>query len=95
MFVRFACGETARDLLTMVAGRSLGRQFGWLWAAYAASSVGTWVGFGAFPLIAILVLHSGPTAVSLMLATPLLLLRRDLVASQERASVPSDVTLTA
>lgn len=55
----------------MVAGRSLGRQFGWLWAAYAASSVGTWLGFGAFPLIAILVLHSGPTAVSALAAAGL------------------------
>jgi MFS family permease len=48
----------------MGARQSLERQFGWLWAAYAASTVGTWLGFGAFPLIAILVLHSGPTAVS-------------------------------
>src|SRR6185437_14646446 len=47
-----------------ISKQSLGRQFGWLWAAYAASTVGTWLGFGAFPLIAILVLHSGPTAVS-------------------------------
>jgi len=44
--------------------RSLGRQFGWLWAAFAASAYGTGLGFGAFPLIAILVLHAGQAAVS-------------------------------
>ena len=33
--------------------RSLGRPFGWLWAAYAVSSFGTWLAFDAFPLIAI------------------------------------------
>jgi hypothetical protein len=51
--------------------RSLGRQFEWLWAAYAASAFGTWLGFGAFPLIAILVLHSGPTEVSALAAAGL------------------------
>jgi MFS family permease len=55
----------------MGAGRSLGRQFGWLWAAYAASAFGTGLGFGAFPLIAILVLHSGPTEVSALAAAGL------------------------
>jgi MFS family permease len=52
----------------MVAMRSLGRQFGWLWAAFAVSTVGTWLAFDAFPLIAILVLYSGPTAVSMLAA---------------------------
>ncbi len=46
--------------------RSLGRQFGWLWTAYAVSTFGTFLAFDAFPLIAILVLHSGPTEVSLL-----------------------------
>jgi MFS family permease len=46
--------------------RSLGRQFGWLWAAYAASSFGTAFAFDAFALIAILVLQAGPTEVSLL-----------------------------
>jgi MFS family permease len=64
-------GETARDLLTMGAGRSLGRRFEWLWAAYAASMFGTGLGFGAFPLIAILVLHAGPTEVSVLAAAGL------------------------
>ena len=45
---------------------SLGRQFEWLWAAYAVSATGSSLGFGAFPLIAILVLHSGPTEVSVL-----------------------------
>src|SRR5580700_3926171 len=44
--------------------RSLGRQFMWLWAAFAVSAYGSWLGFGAFPLIAIIVLHAGPAAVS-------------------------------
>ena len=39
-------------------------RFGWLWTAYAVSASGTWLGFGAFPLIAILVLHAGPAEVS-------------------------------
>jgi hypothetical protein len=52
----------------MVAMRSLGRQYGWLWAAYAVSTFGTWLAFDAFALIAIIVLHSGPTAVSALAA---------------------------
>ncbi|HJP74843.1 MAG TPA: MFS transporter [Pseudonocardiaceae bacterium] len=47
-----------------MARRSLGRQFGWLWAAYAISAYGTGLGFGAFPLVAILALHAGPAEVS-------------------------------
>ncbi|MEU9254363.1 MFS transporter [Streptomyces sp. NPDC048270] len=52
----------------MAARRSLGRQFGWLWAAYAVSALGTWLAFDAFPLIAILVLDAGTTEVSLLAA---------------------------
>ncbi|WP_406436695.1 MFS transporter [Streptomyces sp. NBC_01613] len=52
----------------MVARRSLGRQFGWLWAAYAVSAYGSGLGFGAFPLIAVLALHAGPTEVSALSA---------------------------
>jgi hypothetical protein len=52
----------------MLATRSLGRQFGWLWAAFAVSTFGTCLAFDAFPMIAILVLHSGPTAVSALAA---------------------------
>jgi len=52
----------------VVTDRSLGRQFGWLWASYTVSTFGTWLGFGAFPLIAILVLHAGPIEVSLLSA---------------------------
>jgi MFS family permease len=55
----------------MAGGRSLGRQFGWLWAAYAVSAAGTWLAFDALPLIAILVLHAGPTAVSVLAAAGL------------------------
>ena len=46
--------------------RSLGRPFGWLWAAYAVSSYGTGFGFGAMAIIAIRVLHAGPGEVSLL-----------------------------
>ena len=52
----------------MVARQSLGRQFGWLWAAFAVSTFGTWVAFDALVLIAIIVLHSGPTEVSALAA---------------------------
>lgn len=52
----------------MVARRSLGRRFGWLWAAYAVSAYGSGLGFGAFPLIAVLVLHAGPAQVSALSA---------------------------
>jgi MFS family permease len=51
--------------------RSLGREFGWLWAAYAASTFGTWFAFDAFVLIAIIVLHAGATEVSLLAAAGL------------------------
>src|SRR6478672_8563676 len=49
----------------------LGREFGWLWGAFAVSTLGTWLAFDAFPLIAILVLHAGPAAVSALAATGL------------------------
>ncbi|MBV9794711.1 MAG: MFS transporter [Actinobacteria bacterium] len=55
----------------MTIWRSLGRQFEWLWAAYAVSSFGTCFAFGAFPLIAIVVLHAGPAAVSALAAVGL------------------------
>lgn len=51
--------------------RSLGRAFGWLWAAYAVSALGTWFAFDAFALVAILVLGAGPTEVSLLAAVGL------------------------
>jgi MFS family permease len=52
----------------LTARRSLGRQFGWLWAAYAVSAYGSGLGFGAFPLIAVLVLHASPAQVSALSA---------------------------
>ncbi|MGN9793464.1 MFS transporter [Streptomyces sp. OZ13] len=56
----------------MGAGRrSLGRRFGWLWAAYGVSTFGTWLAFDAFALIAILALDAGPTQVSLLAAAGL------------------------
>ncbi|MGA5451788.1 MFS transporter [Streptomyces umbrinus] len=44
----------------------LGRSFGWLWSAYAVSTYGTWLAFGAFPLIAVQVLHASALAVSVL-----------------------------
>ncbi|MDX2766592.1 MFS transporter, partial [Streptomyces europaeiscabiei] len=49
----------------------MGREFRWLWAAYAVSAFGTRLSFDAFPLIAVLVLHVGPTEVSALAATGL------------------------
>ncbi|MFF0312224.1 MFS transporter [Streptosporangium sp. NPDC004379] len=45
-------------------GHRLGRRFGWLWGAYGTSALGTWLAFGAFPLIAVQVLHAGPAEVA-------------------------------
>jgi MFS family permease len=52
----------------LVARRSLGRQFGWLWTAYAVSAYGSGLALGAFPLIAVLVLHASPAQVSALSA---------------------------
>ncbi|MEX1652904.1 MFS transporter [Streptomyces pseudovenezuelae] len=52
----------------MAGRRRLGRQFGWLWASYAVSAYGSGLGFGALPLIAVLVLHAGPAEVSALSA---------------------------
>ncbi|MCX4670758.1 MFS transporter [Streptomyces sp. NBC_01381] len=49
----------------------LGHSFGWLWSAYAVSTYGTWIAFGAFPLIAVSVLHAPAFAVSLLEAAGL------------------------
>ncbi|MEU6439963.1 MFS transporter [Streptomyces sp. NPDC047046] len=46
----------------------LGRSFGWLWGAYAVSAYGTGFGFGAFPVLAVLVLDAGPARVALLAA---------------------------
>lgn len=47
-------------------GHRLGRPFGWLWGAYGTSALGTWLAFGAFPLIAIQVLDAGPAEVAVL-----------------------------
>lgn len=51
--------------------RSLGRRFGWLWAAYAVSSFGTRLAFDAFSMIAILALGAETTQVALISAVGL------------------------
>lgn len=53
------------------AGRGPGREFRWLWAAYAVSTCGTRLAFDALPLIAVLVLDVGPAEVSALAATGL------------------------
>ena len=64
-------GANREGVLAMIARRSLGRPFGWLWAAYAVSTFGTWLAFDAFSLIAILVLRAGPAQVSVLAAAGL------------------------
>ncbi|MFJ8823960.1 MFS transporter [Streptomyces sp. NPDC102467] len=49
----------------------LGRDFGWLWAAFAVSTAGTWLALDAFSLIAVLVLHSSTAQVSFLAAAGL------------------------
>jgi MFS family permease len=68
--IRVVNGNVVRSgrVRSLVAGRSLGRQFGWLWAAHAVSAYGSGLGFGALPLIAVLVLHAGPAEVSALSA---------------------------
>ncbi|WP_227979102.1 MFS transporter [Nocardia spumae] len=51
-----------------MVNRSLGPQFERLWSAYAVSALGTSLALDAFPLIAIVVLHAGPGAVSALAA---------------------------
>jgi MFS family permease len=60
--------ELAERRPDVLARRPLGRQFGWLWTAYAVSAYGSGLGFGAFPLIAVLVLHASPAEVSALSA---------------------------
>ncbi|WP_157430084.1 MFS transporter [Actinomadura oligospora] len=45
---------------------SLGRDFAWLWRAYAVSALGTWLALDAFPMIAVLALHVDAARVSLI-----------------------------
>ncbi|MFD8976282.1 MFS transporter [Streptomyces sp. NPDC059593] len=53
----------------MAGGRPApGRDFGWLWAAYGASALGTGLAFSAFPLLAITVLHQGAAEVASLAA---------------------------
>ncbi|GGN34553.1 MFS transporter [Streptomyces fuscichromogenes] len=47
----------------------MGRRFGWLWAAYSVSALGTCLAFDAFSVIAVIALHAGPAEVALLAAT--------------------------
>lgn len=55
----------------MRASGGLGRRFAWLWAAYAVSAYGTWLGFGAFSFLAIRLLHASAAEVAAMSAAGL------------------------
>lgn len=57
-------GHRLGELRGPLPGHRLGRRFGWLWGAYGTSALGTWLAFGAFPLIAVQVLHAGPAEVA-------------------------------
>ncbi|MGO1051987.1 MFS transporter [Crossiella sp. CA198] len=50
---------------------SLGREFGWLWASFAVSSLGSRLAVQAFPLVALLVLDAGTAQVSVLAAAGL------------------------
>ncbi|MBB4680326.1 MFS transporter [Crossiella cryophila] len=50
---------------------SLGREFGWLWASFAVSSLGSRLAIQAFPLVALLVLDAGTAQVSVLAAAGL------------------------
>ncbi|WP_285501191.1 MFS transporter [Actinokineospora sp. NBRC 105648] len=49
----------------------LSHSFRWLWSAYAVSAYGTWVGFGAFSVVAITVLNAGTAEVAVLSASGL------------------------
>ncbi|NUP30710.1 MAG: MFS transporter, partial [Streptomycetaceae bacterium] len=48
-----------------MAGSPLGSDFTRLWAAYAVSTLGTYLALDAFPLVAITVLDASTTQISL------------------------------
>lgn len=50
---------------------ALGQDFRRLWLAYATSTAGTWLALDAFPFIAVTVLHSSTTQVSVLAAAGL------------------------
>ncbi len=52
-------------------GGRRGSPFGWLWAAFAVSTFGTWLAFDAFSMVAILALHARPLQVSVLAAAGL------------------------
>jgi MFS family permease len=57
-------GEVGERVLNRWRRASLGRTFGWLWAAYAVSAYGSGLGFGAFSVVAIKVLNAGSAQVA-------------------------------
>lgn len=58
-------------IVVRVRGGWRGSPFGWLWGAFAISTLGTWLAFDAFSMVAILALHARPLQVSLLAAAGL------------------------
>ncbi|GAA4610616.1 MFS transporter [Actinoallomurus liliacearum] len=52
----------------MARGEGLGRDFAWLWRAFAVSTLGTWFAFDALPILAVRVVHASAAQVSLLAA---------------------------
>ncbi|MCO5991994.1 MFS transporter [Actinoallomurus rhizosphaericola] len=52
----------------MARGEGLGRDFAWLWRAFAVSTLGTWLAFDALPILAVRVVHASAAQVSLLAA---------------------------
>lgn len=63
--------DVAVSIVVRVRHGLRGSPFGWLWGAYAVSTVGTWLAFDAFSMVAILALHARPLDVSLLAAAGL------------------------
>jgi MFS family permease len=52
----------------LARGEDLGRDFAWLWRAFAVSTLGTFLAFDAFPIVAVRVVHASAAQVSLIAA---------------------------
>lgn len=61
-------GSTGTAGEPTVEKAGLGRDFGWLWTGYGVSQMGSAIGTGALPLVAVLLLHSSTFQVSLLAA---------------------------
>ncbi len=64
-------GQVAVSIVVRVRRGLRESPFGWLWGAFAVSTLGTWLAFDAFSMVAILALHARPLQVSLLAAAGL------------------------